>query len=406
MVVSPISIAGCLGTVDYVVSTVSECGNVVWVESTQVVEWTTQICSTHTITAYYVGGDVWYSAELLEPQAGDEWELGSAQEIKWIADPGVNSTSRIDILLSRDGGSTWETLFVDVPWDTNCVGDTAYVGWEISGTSSADCRLKLMMQDMVGNQTERVSEYFLIVFSCSLTWPTSSTTWQVGDSAVVNWYASGGDEGTTRIDLFFSTDSGVSWEEIATNIPNTGNFRWVVDSDTTTSARVKMKAHDNAGNTAEDVSPTFSVNYDLYVRWLAGEGMYFCMGWKLSLFVQFPPGSNGSSVATIYLSGDGGTTYEYLGYLPYPEDPNDYISGLFTWVVEGPNTDNGTVYIVVTDDQGHTAEYYSPPFNICGGCVIGDLNKDGSYYDIADAVAMINYLLMIDPSFCEPDPTP
>jgi hypothetical protein len=130
------------------------------------------------------------------------------------------------------------------------------------------------------------------------------------------------------------------------------------------------------------------------------------MGWKLSLFIQFPPGSNGSSVATIYLSRDGGTTYEYLGNLPYPEDPNDYISRVFTWVVESPKTDNGRVYIIVTDDQGHTAEYYSTPFNICGGCVIGDLNKDSFYYDISDAVSMINYLLMIDPSICESDPTP
>jgi len=404
--VSPISIAGCLGTVDYVVSTVSECNNVVWVESTQVVEWTTHVCSTHTITAYYAGGDAWYSAELFEPQAGEVWELGTSQDIRWIADPGVDSTSRIDILLSRDGGSIWETLFVDVPWDTNCVGDTGHVSWQVSGTSSADCHLKLVMEDMVGNQTEKVSDYFVIGLSCNLTWPACSTIWQVGDSAVVNWSASPGDGGSTKIDILYSTNGGVNWEEIATNLPNTGNHRFIVDSDTTNAARIKIFAHDSVGNSAQDVSPTFSVQYHLYVRWLAGEGMYFCMGWRLSLFVQFPPGSNGSSVATIYLSRDGGTTYEYLGYLPYPEDPNDYISRLFTWVVEGPNTDDARVYIAVTDDQGHTAEYYSPPFNICGGCVIGDLNKDGSYYDIADAVSMINYLLMIDPSFCEPDPTP
>ncbi len=87
----------------------------------------------------------------------------------------------------------------------------------------------------------------------NLTSPDGGEVWKVGSSHAVLWSASD-NVGVSSVDLAWSNDGGVSWSTIATAIPNTGSFSWLVPGSATSAARVRVTAHDAAGNLGTDSS--------------------------------------------------------------------------------------------------------------------------------------------------------
>jgi M6 family metalloprotease-like protein len=67
------------------------------------------------------------------PDGGERWELGQSVSIEWSS---YGFASNLDVQLSRNGGSTWETLFED----TNNDGAE---NWTVSGSVSTDCLLRI-----------------------------------------------------------------------------------------------------------------------------------------------------------------------------------------------------------------------------------------------------------------------
>lgn len=74
-----------------------------------------------------------------------------------------------------------------------------------------------------------------------------------GDNASLQWTA-GDNTAVTSIDLELSRNGGTTWESIATGVANTGSYDWIVTLPQTTQARLRVTAHDAAGNTAVDGS--------------------------------------------------------------------------------------------------------------------------------------------------------
>jgi uncharacterized repeat protein (TIGR02543 family) len=90
--------------------------------------------------------------------------------------------------------------------------------------------------------------------SATLSSPTGSESWNVGSMHAVTWTATD-NVGVTTVDLAYSTDGGVTFPNtIANTLPNSGSYSWTVPSVLTTSARVRVTAHDAAGNVGADSS--------------------------------------------------------------------------------------------------------------------------------------------------------
>ena len=66
------------------------------------------------------------------PDGGENWTLGSTHDITWDAGNGGNVT----IQLSRDNGSTWETLFASTANDSS-------VPWTVSGPTTSEALLRI-----------------------------------------------------------------------------------------------------------------------------------------------------------------------------------------------------------------------------------------------------------------------
>lgn len=73
----------------------------------------------------------------------------------------------------------------------------------------------------------------------TLTLPNGGEVWQQASSHVLTWTSTGS---IANVNLEYSIDGGLYWNSIAANIPNTGNYAWVVPNVTTTTAKARVSS--------------------------------------------------------------------------------------------------------------------------------------------------------------------
>ncbi len=76
----------------------------------------------------------------------------------------------------------------------------------------------------------------------------------IGTGTTLKWSATDVVGGVTGVDLALSRDNGGSFAPIATGIANTGSYAWAVTGPATTTALLRVTAHDAAANTGQDLS--------------------------------------------------------------------------------------------------------------------------------------------------------
>ena len=67
------------------------------------------------------------------PNGGESWQIGTSQAITWTSS---NLTANVEIELSRDGGSTFKTLFSDITNDGS-------QSWTVTGPTTTQARVKI-----------------------------------------------------------------------------------------------------------------------------------------------------------------------------------------------------------------------------------------------------------------------
>jgi probable HAF family extracellular repeat protein len=78
------------------------------------------------------------SLSVTAPNTNVNWTAGTVRSIKWNHNLGVRESVQIE--LSRDGGTTWETLAVDVANTANMSGT---FDWTVAGPATASARVRL-----------------------------------------------------------------------------------------------------------------------------------------------------------------------------------------------------------------------------------------------------------------------
>jgi len=97
---------------------------------------------------------------LLNPLGGETFKPGDIVTIEW-EEVLQHNTLNWDLLISSDGGITWDTLKSNIP-----VANLSY-NWLVPGIPTMEGRIKVV-QDNVDNDYEGISEDFTISFITSL----------------------------------------------------------------------------------------------------------------------------------------------------------------------------------------------------------------------------------------------
>ncbi|MEO0190091.1 MAG: hypothetical protein ABIL18_03825 [candidate division WOR-3 bacterium] len=87
------------------------------------------------------------------PNGGESFYAGEVHTITWTAEDNVVIAKIDSILLTTDGGNTWEPIVV------NLSGDTRSYDWLVPYVNSSDCKILVVVSDYAGNKTRDESDF-------------------------------------------------------------------------------------------------------------------------------------------------------------------------------------------------------------------------------------------------------
>jgi FlgD Ig-like domain/Ser-Thr-rich glycosyl-phosphatidyl-inositol-anchored membrane family len=106
--------------------------------------------------------------------------------------------------------------------------------------------------NVTANHTIAATFVDVTVPTVTVTAPNGGEYWPVGSSQTITWTASD-NVGVTSVDLYWSSNGGLSYTPIVMGISNTGSYTWS-PPDPTSMGRVRVSVYDAAGNNRSDDS--------------------------------------------------------------------------------------------------------------------------------------------------------
>jgi len=170
------------------------------------------------------------SLTLTAPDGGENWQVGSSQNITWVSS---GSVGNIKIEYSSDSGSSWSKVV------TSTSNSGSYT-WTIPNTPSSQCLVRIS-EAADGNPSDTSNAVFNIVngagASLTVTSPNGGENWEVGSSHNITW-SSFGSVGNIKIQ--YSIDNGNSWDTVINSSANDGSYAWTVPNETSSQALVRI----------------------------------------------------------------------------------------------------------------------------------------------------------------------
>ena len=249
------------------------------------------------------------------PNGGERWDVGSVQKIRWYSEF-VSGT--IDITLSRDNGTSWETLVADT---TN----NGSYDWLISSPETNEALVRVSAVDGSAADTSDAAFTIIIPPSITVTSPNGGEVWRIGESETITW-ESVKINGDVKIEI--SRDGGQTWSSITDATPNSGSLAWTVMGPPSNRALIKLSSADGSISDTSDEQfaierqPQISINSpNGGEEWTIGTQQL--ISWT---------SINTSGMVNIELSRDGGASWETV--VDSTADAGEY-----NWtVVEPPST--------------------------------------------------------------------
>ncbi|MFC1800350.1 T9SS type A sorting domain-containing protein, partial [Candidatus Eisenbacteria bacterium] len=279
-----------------------------------------------------------------QPDGGEYYAVDSFFDILWTATDNIGVTS-IDILLSSDGGATYPHTIA-----TGEANDGIF-SWLVDVAPTTQARIRVIAYDAAGNVGADESNGDFTLYDgeppvVTVIQPNGGENYAVDSFFDIMWTATD-NIGVTSIDILLSSDGGATYPHtIATGEPNDGIFSWLVDVAPTTQARIRVIAHDAAGNVGVDESNGDFTLYDgeppvvTVIQPNGGENYavdsFFDIMWTATDDI-------GVTSIDILLSSDGGATYPHT---IVTGEPND---GIFSWLVDVAPTTQARIRVIAYD---------------------------------------------------------
>jgi len=261
------------------------------------------------------------SITVTSPNGGENWEAGSSQTLTWSS---VGITGNLNILISRNGGTSWTTIFTNTPND----GKQA---WTVTGPATVQAIIKVAsVTSPTVSDTSNAN--FSIVQAITVTSPHGGENWVVGSTQNITWSSVGF---TGNVNISISRNSGTTWSTIISNMPDDGSQVWKVTGTATTQAKIKVASvstpivFDISDANISIIPPTLTVTSpNGGENWEAGSSQ--ALTWS-------SVGITGN--LNILISRNGGTSWTTI----FTNTPND---GTQIWTVTGTATTQGRIKVV------------------------------------------------------------
>ncbi|MBN1232527.1 MAG: T9SS type A sorting domain-containing protein [Candidatus Coatesbacteria bacterium] len=110
-----------------------------------------------------------------------------------------------------------------------------------------------LLNSLINSKSDEMdtSDTFTIIY------PNGGETFYVDSTYAIRWSSEG--SYTSNVNLFYSTDSGASWLNIASNVPDNGQYSWTVPNTPSVNCRVKVKDVNDTGEHGDTSDNNFTI---------------------------------------------------------------------------------------------------------------------------------------------------
>jgi hypothetical protein len=271
---------------------------------------------------------------LVVPNGGEQWEVGTIEQIQWIATDNV----RVDSLSIYYSLTKTPPLYIRVTRGEK--NDSSY-DWSIHGPLSDSCLVRIIAYDF-GSITDTTAPTVSVVH------PNGGEDLNGGSMDTIRWIAAD-NYLIDSIGIYYSSNNGASWNVISIGEKNDSAYVWQVPAITSDSCLVRIRAIDHRLNLGEDqsnsvfrisdksgpavqvVSPnggeTLNVNEEDTIKWVATD-----------LF--------GVDSVNLYYSTNNGGSWLVISN----NEPND---SSYAWTVPDTPSDSCLVRVRAYDPSGN-----------------------------------------------------
>ncbi|MCS6803909.1 MAG: M36 family metallopeptidase [Acidobacteriota bacterium] len=167
------------------------------------------------------------------PNGGETWLIGSTRTIQWT---GTGFSGDVKIELSRDGGSTYETLFTSTANDGS-------ENWAVTGPETAQARIKVSSVSSPTTSDTSNGNFTITSTSVTVIAPNGGEIWTVGSTQTISWSTTGSIS-NVKIELSRNGPGG-PFETLFVSTANDGSQPWTVTGPGTILAVVRISNFDN-----------------------------------------------------------------------------------------------------------------------------------------------------------------
>jgi len=264
-----------------------------------------------TSDIFTISETVQETLQIISPQAGNEWEIGTEQDIRWYS---ANTSGSVMVQISRDAGRTWLSLA------GNAVDDGIYP-WLVQGPPSDSCMVRINDRD--GEPTD-LSGVFSIFESTqpfiSVIAPWPNAEWGLTTHRWIEW-DSEGTSGTLSISL--SRNGGTDWESVVGETVDDGVYEWDVTGPASNTCVFRIQDGDGSPETESEIFKIIDMSPILMVSIPGGS-------FKMGFYDFTNPGSDQTPVHTVTVGSFLISKYE-ITQSQYAAFDSDHQSAYHGW---------------------------------------------------------------------------
>ncbi len=272
------------------------------------------------------------------PNGGESWQIGTSHDITWNSE---YTSGQVKVELSRDAGSSWETLATQT-------ADDGLLNWSVTGPASEQCWVRV--SDVTGVASDSSDAAFAILNppSITITTPNGGEVWQIGSQQEITWQS---ENVSGNVNVKLSRDSGSTWETLAEDTANDGSLAWDVTAPASNTCLVQVDAADGSASDTSDAA--FEIEPAPSITVTAPNGGEV---WDIDTEQELTWNSiNVAGNVNVKLSRDNGATWETLA----ADTQND---GSLLWDVTQPASKACMVQVEAVN--GSTADISDAAFTI------------------------------------------
>ncbi|HEX7186303.1 MAG TPA: Ig-like domain-containing protein [Thermoanaerobaculia bacterium] len=189
------------------------------------------------------------------PNGGQQFQPGQPVAIQWASSDNVGVFAH-DVKFSPTGGDPFQDIATNLP------GFQKSFNWIVPNAPTSQGVIRVVARDAAGNQAGDRSDAFFVIAqpidtippTVQVISPNGGEILTPGQTALIRW-TSTDNVGVIAHDVKLSSDNGLNFSDIVTNLPGSAqSFSWIVPDAPTSQGVIRVVARDAAGNQGGDRS--------------------------------------------------------------------------------------------------------------------------------------------------------